>query len=631
MLPVAWLALAVPAAAEPLGEAWVRLDDADLGRLSSISGVAPAGDRQGAEVRVLLEPGGADRLRDAGFTVSRVREDHRMGAPPAGYHDPAAGSVLLHDLVDRSVRAGFVNFGASVEGRPIDGMWIGVAPGAGAPVLRILGGHHGDEVSAVEVALAVAERLVNGDGQEPAVTALLDRATVWIVPFVNPDGIVAGSRINATGVDLNRNYDFHWNSGTLRPGTHPFSEPETRAIRAFGTFERPLTSLSLHAGAANLGWPWNYTTAAPGDLEALTLLSRVYARECTAPGFWTTQGAAWYITYGDTNDWAYGRYGALDFTLEVSEVRAPTLSDLPTVIGWHTDAILAFLAVEPNLSGTVTDPDGVPIEATLSIDGSQFLSDPATGTFHRIAPLGAHTLHVEAAGYGPVDVEVDLDQAGTDVPVVLVPNTLAQTVVVPSVVWEAGSVRLERDGPLTLSRPDAEPVPSNAVDGTLSLDPASLAPGWWTIELQDGTVWPRALFVEAAEDVVVDGWAVEADEVRIDGAGFAEGARAWAVWGRERVPTAVPVVTVEEGALWLDVSALPTGERVDLGVWTAGGIVGLDDLWNPRTRGSYVDEDLIPVSGCACRSMTGHVPGAPLSELGWMITAALVAVRRRTT
>lgn len=629
MLLVSGMLGAVPASGRPLGEAWIRVEAGELRRLSEIPGVGIAEDRRDGEVRVLVEPGAIERLRTAGWSVSGVRADHRS-APPVGYHTPAEGSLLLHDLVERSTRAGFVNLGTSLEGRPIDGLWIGRPPDEGAPMYRILGGHHGDEVISVEVALAVAERLVGDDGREPAITALLDRATVWIVPYVNPDGVVSGSRVNAAGIDLNRNYDVEWDAGTLRAGPYPFSEPETRAVRAFGTFERPVASLSLHAGAANLGWPWNYTTERPTDDDALLLLAGIYERACDAPRFWTTQGADWYLTFGDTNDWAYGHYGVLDFTLELSEVRAPPVEELSRVIGWHLDAILAFLDQAPTLSGVVVDGDGNPVEARLVLDGltRPFLSDPSTGAFHRIVAPGPATLSVEAEGYTPVVVDIAI---GTDDPVTVVLDAvaLARTVVEPAVVWEPRLVSLARSGPVTLSRPDADPVVREAPGGALFVDPAELAPGWWTITLPDGTVWPRALFVEAAEAVIVDDWRIDGDTLRIDGSGFAPGARAWAVWGVARVPSPLPVLHVAPDVLELDLSGVPGDERVDLGLWTSGGIVGLSDVRSGGTRGSFDDEELIAVSACACRASARHVSGPPLSELGWMFTAALIAVRRR--
>jgi protein MpaA len=66
--------------------------------------------------------------------------------------------------------------------------------------------------------------------------------TFYILPRLNPDGLVNGSRYNENGVDLNRN----WATNNWRPnadgpsgtvpgsgGSSPFSEPETLAFSSF--------------------------------------------------------------------------------------------------------------------------------------------------------------------------------------------------------------------------------------------------------------------------------------------------------------------------------------------------------------------------------------------------------------
>ena len=113
---------------------------------------------------------------------------------------------------------------------------------------------------------------------EEAVTALLTRRllervpgdeTGWaVIPVVNPDGVLAGIRQNAVGVDLNRNFpaatwrpddSFTYPPGidparrrpenrTNRssPGSGPGSEPETRALMELVERLRPPLVIDLH-------------------------------------------------------------------------------------------------------------------------------------------------------------------------------------------------------------------------------------------------------------------------------------------------------------------------------------------------------------------------------------------------
>jgi carboxypeptidase T len=619
-----------PSSPTPLGEAWVRHDP----RAPRVPGVGPAEGRRvgpdGVWVRVVVEPWAIEALR----AQREVRgydpaPSARRAAHPPGYHGPEDVLAVLDALEGEIVRGGRLGAGASVAGRPIEALWLGQPPDSGAPSVRLLSGHHGDEAIAVEVALAVTERLVAGDGVDPAVTALLDRATVWVVPLVNPDGLAAGTRDNGAEVDLNRNYDYGWSAASVRPGPAPFSEPETRAVRALTLLERPMVSVSLHAGAANLGWPWNYTGSDPPDDATLGALAQDYAASCTAPGFWVTQGADWYVTWGDTNDWAYGRHGTLDFTLEVSDDRAP--DDVAEVVAWHEDAILALLATRPTAWGTVRDAEtGAPVEAAVAADSSDrpVHASAVTGAFHLVAP-GAAALVVSAAGYEEASVPV----GASPIEVALQPATVGRGRLAPAVlVGPAAVVAADErlDGPVTLLQPGQEPVTVTPQLGALLLDPAALAPGLWTVQTADGRTLPRALLVEHAEGIAVTGHTLEAGgEIARIAVGpqraLARGVRAWAVWGEERTVEPVPVLEEGAGEVALDISRIPRNEgAVDVMVQSGGATLGVEDLFRPRLRGPG-SADEVRSTRCGCVGTAADLGG----PTGGAASLLLLVVSRR--
>src|SRR4051794_21187437 len=68
---------------------------------------------------------------------------------------------------------------------------------------------------------------------------------LWLVPTVNPDGLAAGTRGNAHGVDLNRNWPAAW-VHTSVSGARPLSEPESRAMRAFILRIKPKLTIWYH-------------------------------------------------------------------------------------------------------------------------------------------------------------------------------------------------------------------------------------------------------------------------------------------------------------------------------------------------------------------------------------------------
>ena len=125
----------------------------------------------------------------------------------------------------------------------------------------------------------VAGLLVAAQHGEEAATALLERRllervagheTGWvIVPVANPDGLINGTRQNAAGVDLNRNFpattwqsddSFTYPPGIEQerrvlenrtnlssPGEHAGSEPETRALMALVERLQPPLVLDVHS------------------------------------------------------------------------------------------------------------------------------------------------------------------------------------------------------------------------------------------------------------------------------------------------------------------------------------------------------------------------------------------------
>jgi hypothetical protein len=89
---------------------------------------------------------------------------------------------------------------ARISSAAPDGSAAGSADGARIRVL-LFGSQHGDERAGYEVALRMARDLSIGE-----LRPLLDRLEVVIVPVVNPIGMRAGTRFDASGEDPNRDH-----------------------------------------------------------------------------------------------------------------------------------------------------------------------------------------------------------------------------------------------------------------------------------------------------------------------------------------------------------------------------------------------------------------------------------------
>ncbi len=164
-----------------------------------------------------------------------------------------------------------ITFGHSVGGRPLKAVRMG-RPHARRTVL-VVGQIHGDEPAGRDVVRAVRR------GERG-----FRDVTVWTVVTVNPDGNRAGTRKNAHGVDLNRNFPFRW-SGSEPPGSgyyagpHPLSEPESRAVVRLARRIHPDLSIWFHQ-------PWDAVLACGGGHRVESRFARIARMntECRGEG-----------------------------------------------------------------------------------------------------------------------------------------------------------------------------------------------------------------------------------------------------------------------------------------------------------------------------------------------------------
>lgn len=142
---------------------------------------------------------------------------------------PAPPAAAEPTVIDKVV------IGRSVQDRPIVAYHLG-KPGRKVPTVVLIATMHGNEAAPRQILQA----LVKG---EP-----VRRLDLWVVPTYNPDGLAAGTRKNARGVDLNRNYPYRWADldGGYESGSGPASEPETKAMMGFLRDVRPDHILSFH-------------------------------------------------------------------------------------------------------------------------------------------------------------------------------------------------------------------------------------------------------------------------------------------------------------------------------------------------------------------------------------------------
>ena len=185
--------------------------------------------------------------------------------------------------------------GESAGGRPITLYTLGDGP----RVVTLVGGiHAGFAPSGVAVVeQAMAHYQANPD-------EIPDGVALHFIPNVNPDSAFApgelAGRVNANGVDVNRNFgcdwsaDATWRGGRINPGDGPFSEPEAAALRDYFQDVRPTVAIFYDARSAE-GW------ASPGECDGTIGDTQPYAA-----AYATASGYVYQMTdpiNGDASNW----------------------------------------------------------------------------------------------------------------------------------------------------------------------------------------------------------------------------------------------------------------------------------------------------------------------------------------
>lgn len=149
----------------------------------------------------------------------------------------------------------------SVEGRALEVHVLGDGP----RTLLVIAGIHGTEPAGGPLVRRFEREL-------RAAPERLRDVTLVLVPELNPDGLAAGTRTNARGVDLNRNWPARNFTSTERHGGDPLTEPETRFLANLLELHRPVLVLSFHQPLACVDY----------DGPAEQIAERV-ARACNLP------------------------------------------------------------------------------------------------------------------------------------------------------------------------------------------------------------------------------------------------------------------------------------------------------------------------------------------------------------
>lgn len=173
------------------------------------------------------------------------------------------------------------------EGRPI--YWMRMSDNAttdeAEPEVLYTSIHHAREPNSLSEVIFYMWYMLENYSSSEEIQYLINNTEMYFVPMINPDGYIYNETTSPSGggmwrknrrnnggsygVDLNRNYSYQWNttgvspnpSNDTYPGTSPFSEPETQAIKWFCENRDFVYAFNAHTYASDILFPIGATSA----------------------------------------------------------------------------------------------------------------------------------------------------------------------------------------------------------------------------------------------------------------------------------------------------------------------------------------------------------------------------------
>lgn len=153
----------------------------------------------------------------------------------AGCVEPVRYPEIVGELPTAVLPSRYRIVGTSVQNRPIMCLELG----AGPDVAFIMATIHGNEAAGTPLVRRLSWYLRGN-------SSILAGRKVVLMAVANPDGMVNGTRSNAKGVDLNRNFEATNRVNSKETGLTALSEPEARVIERIIHEYKPDRIVSIH-------------------------------------------------------------------------------------------------------------------------------------------------------------------------------------------------------------------------------------------------------------------------------------------------------------------------------------------------------------------------------------------------
>lgn len=370
-------------------------------------------------------------------------EDERFLDDPHYVSNAQLGDKLNHLVRQFPTLAKLHVIGKSLEGRDLYVLEIRKEVNEPRPMLmpmfKYVANMHGDEATGRQLLIYLAEYLLDNYNNTKEVTWLVDNTDIFLLPSMNPDGYERSyegncdslphyiGRINAAGVDLNRDFPDRLDNPMVVKLKSTRRQPETVAIMEWILYNPFVLSANLHGGAVVASYPFDNSikhrtccenSLAPDD-KVFKNLALVYAsnhptmrrglncNESFPRGI--TNGAYWYELDGGMQDFNYVFTNCFEITLELSCCKFPKASELPSEWRKNKRSLIEFMKqVHTGTKGLVTDALGRPLaDVEITVEGIEDKPIRTTfrGEYWRLLTPGTYQIQANAFGYHPSEVQ----------------------------------------------------------------------------------------------------------------------------------------------------------------------------------------------------------------------------------
>ena len=274
---------------------------------------------------------------------------------------------------------------------------------------------HAREPIGANIIVETVRRILDGYGNDPTITYLVNNREMYFMPVFNPDGYLYNESTNPNGggmwrknrrnngggiygVDLNRNFSYEWGVGNVSSdpssnvymGPDSFSEPETQHFRAFVDSHNIYVYLNIHSYSDAILVPWSWDPNghwAPAPDSEIFYEMGTHMQAFNNYDLGTTVQTIGYNCGGTATDWMYGQ-----------QLEKPKVYAFVTEVGesfWQESAISrqlgemvpAVLFLEKT-AGVFVEPGELVIDDTLGNGNGKFEAGEAGNLNFNISNLG---------------------------------------------------------------------------------------------------------------------------------------------------------------------------------------------------------------------------------------------------